>query len=95
MPQQKTLVSLSLLSDVIKAGCTEEKHSVQPAVQAYWDACDELVVDRSLIFKGHRLVIPVCLRAELMAVSHASHIGIKGCFHRARECLTGHTCHKI
>ena len=60
---------------------------MQPAVWAYWDARDELVVDGSLIFKGHRLVIPVCLRAELMAVTHASHIGIEGCLCRARECL--------
>ena len=78
MPQQKDQVSLSLLSNVIKAGWPEEKRSVQPAVRAYWDARDEFVVDGSLIFKGHRLVIPVCLRAELMARTHASHIGIEG-----------------
>ena len=32
-------------------------------------------------------MIPVCLRAELMAVTHAAHIGIEGCLRRARECL--------
>ena len=45
------------------------------------------MVDGFLIFKGHRLVIPVCLRAELMAVSHASHIGIEGCLCCVQECL--------
>ena len=39
----------------------------------------ELVVDGQLIFKGHWLVIPVCLRTELMAVTHASHVEIEGC----------------
>ena len=78
---------LPLLSDVIKAGWPNDKRSVPPAVLPYWDARDELVIDGSLIFKGHRLVILVCLRAELMAVTHASLIGIEGCLRRARECL--------
>ena len=78
---------LPLLSDVIKAGWPNDKRSVPPAVLPYWDARDELVIDGSLIYKGHRLVIPVCLRAELMAVTNASHIGIEGCLHRAREYL--------
>ena len=78
---------LPLLGDVIKAGWPNDKRSVSPAVQLYWDAHDELVIDGSLIYKGHRLVIPVCLRAELMAVTHASHIGIEVCLRRARECL--------
>ena len=33
---------LSLLCDVIKAGWPDEKHSVQPALWTYWDACDNL-----------------------------------------------------
>ena len=78
---------LPLLSDVIKAGWPNDKRSVPPAVLPYWDARDELVIDGSLIFKGRRLVILVCLRAELMAVIHASHIGIEGCLRRARERL--------
>ena len=78
---------LPLLSDVIKAGWPNDKCSVPPAVLPYWDARDEFVIDSLLIFKGHRLVIPVCLRSELMAVTHASHIGIEGCLRRARECL--------
>ena len=32
-------------------------------------------------------MIPVFLRAELMAVTHASHIGIEMCLRRACECL--------
>ena len=61
---------------------------MQPVVRANWDAHYELVVDGSLIFKGHRLVIPVYLRAELMAVTYVSHIGIEGCLCCAREYLS-------
>ena len=79
--------TLSLLIEVIRAGWPGEKRYVPPAVQPYWDHRDELVVDGQLIFKGHRLVIPACLRTEMMAVTHASHVGIEGCLRRARECL--------
>ena len=60
---------------------------MQPAVRAYWDAHDRLVVDGSLIFKGDRMVISVCLRAELMAVIHVSHMEIEWCLYHAWECL--------
>ena len=40
-----------------------------------------------LVFKGHQLVVPLCLRKEMMEVIHASHIGIEGCLRRARESL--------
>ena len=79
--------ALALLSEVIHMGWPEEKKCVPPAVQPYWDCRDELVIHGQLIFKGYRLVIPVCMRAELMAVTHASHVGIEGCLRRARECL--------
>ena len=30
-------------------------------------------------------MIPACMRNELMAVTHASHVGTEGCLRRARE----------
>ena len=79
--------SLALLREVIQVGWPEEKRSVPHAVQPFWDCRDELVVHEQLIFKGQRLVIPACMRTEMMAVTHASHVGIEGCLRRARECL--------
>ena len=51
--------------------------SEEVAGQPYWDHGDGLVAEAPLIFSGHRLVIPACMRAELMAVTHASHVGIQ------------------
>ena len=68
-------------------GWPDEKRSVPPAVQPYWDCHDELVVYGQLIFKGYRLLITACMRTELMAVTHASHMVIDGCLRRAWECL--------
>ena len=57
-------------------------------MQPYWHHRDELIVEGLLIFKGHRIVIPACMRKELMVVTHASHVGIEGCLRRVREALT-------
>ena len=36
----------------------------------------------------HRgLVIPACMRKELMSLAHATHIDIEGCLRRVRECF--------
>ena len=56
-------------------------------LRPYFDLRDELVVQGNLIFKGTLLVVPACMRKELMSVAHATHIGIEGCLRRVRECL--------
>ena len=40
-----------------------------------------------LDFIGQQLVVPISLRKELMAATHASHIGVEACIRRARNCL--------
>ena len=95
LPQIKHATSddpeLSLLSEVIRAGWPGEKRYVPPTVQPYWHHRDELVVEGQLIFQGHRIVIPACIRKELMAVTHTSHVGnklgIEGCLRHAWEAL--------
>ena len=70
---------------MIRAGWPGEKRYVPPAVQPCWDHRDNLVVEGQLIFKGHRIVIPACLRKDLMAFTYASHVVIEGCVRHARE----------
>ena len=38
-------------------------------LRPYFDLRDELVVQGNLIFKGPRLVVPACMRKELMSVA--------------------------
>lgn len=40
-----------------------------------------------LVFKGAGLVVPTCMRKELMSVAHSTHTGTVGCLRRVRECL--------
>ena len=78
---------LKQLRTVIQNGWPDRKSNVPECLRPYFDLRDELIVQGELIFKGLRLVIPTCLRKELMAVAHSTHIGIEGCLRRARECL--------
>ena len=90
--QQLTHVSaddpvLKQLRTVIQCGWPERKSDVPMCLRPYFDQRDELVVQGNLIFKGPRLVVPACMRKELMSVAHATHIGIEGCLRRVREYL--------
>ena len=91
--QQLTHVSaddsvLKQLGTVIQCGWPERKSDVPMCLRPYFDLRDELVVQGNLIFKGSRLVVPACMRKELMSVVHAIHLGIEGCLRRVRECLS-------
>lgn len=78
---------LQELRNVIQCGWPESKAELVPCLIPYYDSRDELTVQGDLVFKGHQLVVPRCLRKEMMEVIHASHIGIEGCIRRARESL--------
>ena len=78
---------LKQLRTFIQCGWPERKSDVPLCLRPYFDLRDELVVQGNLIFKGPRLVVPACMRKELMSVAHATHIGIEGCLRRVRECL--------
>ena len=91
--QQLTHVSaddsvLKQLRTVIQCGLPERKSDVPMCLRPYFDLRDEQVVQGNLIFKGSRLVVPACMRKELMSVVHATHIAIEGCLRRVRECLS-------
>lgn len=47
------------------------------------DVQGELTVQDELVFKGTQLVIPYCLRRQMMEMVHYAHIGIDRCIRRA------------
>ena len=78
---------LSELRRVIQHGWPDLKSDVPEAVHPYFDFRDQLIVQGDLVFRGQQLLVPACLRKELMEVTHSSHIGVEGCIRRAKECL--------
>ena len=76
---QTCIPVMQALWETILQGWPESKSDVPECVHPYFDFRDELTIQDQLVFKGAQLVVPAALRKEMMAVVHASHIGIEGC----------------
>ena len=76
---------MKALRETILHGWPDTKSDVLECVHPYLEFQDELTVQDELVFKGTQLVIPTAMREEMMAMAHASHIGVEGCTRRARE----------
>ena len=72
---------------VIQRGWPSNRKAVPECLYPYFDIQDVLTIEDELVFKGHQLVVPASLCRELMAVTHASHIGVETCIQQARDCL--------
>ena len=79
--------TLQVLRATICTGWPETKSDVPDCIHAYYDFRDELTVQDQLVFKGSRVIIPATMRKEMVAIAHATHIGIEGCIRRARESM--------
>ena len=79
--------SLQVLKAVIQHGWPENKSTLPLLASPYFDMRDELSVQDGLIFKGERVVVPKPARSGLLKSIHNSHLGVNGCFNRARESL--------
>ena len=53
----------------------------------YWNSRDELTYEDGLVYKGHRIVIPMAERHNTIKGLHQSHIGIEGTLRRARDII--------
>ena len=78
---------LQELSAVIMEGWPDTRKGVPVSARLYFNYRDELHAEDGLIFKGNRLVVPLSLRKEMLAIAHQSHIGLEGCLRRMREAI--------
>ena len=74
---------LQQLWHTIQNGWPDSRKETPECLYPYFNFRDELTVQGDLVFKGQQLVVPATLHKELMAVTHASHIGVKGYIRRA------------
>lgn len=80
-------LELQSLIKIIKNGWPESRSDVDASIRCYWNIRDELTVDYGLVWKGARIVIPKCLRSEMLRNAHVGHLGIEKCKLRAREIM--------
>jgi len=63
----------------------QRKPRCYPSCKRISHSLNELAVSGDFVFKGHRVVIPVGYREQILARLHSSHIGVNSCIRRARE----------
>ena len=78
---------LQELRKTLQHGWPERKSDVPEILYPYYDFRDELTSQGDLVFKGPLVVVPAPMRKEIMAITHATHIGVEGCIRRARETM--------
>ena len=78
---------LQEVSQLISNGWPETRNETPYLARAYFNYRDELHAENGLIFKGNRLLVPKCLRKEMLEIAHQGHIGLEGCQRRMREAL--------
>jgi len=75
---------LSALKEVVYNGWPTSIRELPSLLRPYWTFREELSIEDSLIFKGHRIVVPQALQGEILSKLHASHQGIEKTKLRAR-----------
>ena len=76
--------AMQKLANIISRGWPSHISDAPPEVRPYFPFRDELVLDRGIILKGHKAIIPKSLRAEYIKILHEGHPGIEATKRRAR-----------
>ena len=62
-----------------------EKSSVDSIAKPYYSVASELTIERGLLMRGSRVVIPKALRPDMLSRLHEGHQGINKCREQAKH----------
>ena len=86
--QDKTL---QIMTKLIENGWPNKAHDVPKSIRSYFPLRHELVIHNGIILKGHRILIPLSMRNEILQQLHSPHVGSEAtktsC---SRNCVLGH-----
>ena len=74
----------------IKTYCQEswpERYQLNDVIKPYWTEREQLSIVQGILLKSNRIVIPSCMRLEVLDSIHVGHQGIVKCRARAREAV--------
>ena len=76
---------MQALKNTFLIGWPDTKDQVPLTVRDYWNFREELTLNNGVLFKNQRIIIPHCLRSEMIARLHSSHLGTEACLRKARD----------
>ena len=75
------------LRDTVLERWPQRKDRDPPEIRPNWNFRDEISSVEEMLFKGQKLIVPISLRKESLAIIHESHLGINKCKSRTRDSL--------
>ena len=78
---------LAPLHEMVMIGWPPERSAVPEMLRPYWSFRDEISVYDKVLLKSHQVIIPACLRPEILTKIHRAHQGPDSSIRRARESL--------
>ena len=79
--------SLQAFMNIAKEGWRDSKCDVPLCIHEYWPYHDELSTQNRLAYQGTRIIIPTCIRPEMVNRAHVLHLGIQYTTGIAREIM--------
>ena len=75
------------IKNIIIAGCLNNKDKIDEELKPYWSYRDELAVIDGIRLKGRQIIIPKCLRLQVVDQLHMNHMDIEKIKLLAHECV--------
>ena len=79
--------NLQLLKKAVLSGWPDTKEQMPGPIQDYWNFREEITIQDGILYKGLRMIIPSCLRKEMLNKVHSSHVGTEACIRKASDSL--------
>ena len=79
--QDKTKEDKALqdLMVTVHNGWPPNKTDAPIGAKPFWNYRDEISHHHGILFKGQKVIIPTCMRTEMLQIIHSSHLGIEKC----------------
>ena len=78
---------LQALTLMIKSGWPNDERAVPAEIRPFLHWRDELTVEKGIVYKGSRCVVPATMREDVLCRLHRAHLGLESCLRRAREAV--------
>ena len=79
--------NLMTLAEMVTYGWPYDKSQVPPNIREYWSYRDELAVQRAILYRETRVIVPTALHQDMLTKIHFAHRGTDGCIKAARDTL--------
>ena len=79
--------NLMTLAEMVTYGWPDDKSQVPPNIREYWPYRDELAVQRGILYRGTRVIVPTAMREDMLTKIHFAHRGTDGCIKAAHDTL--------